>query len=101
MKRKVLFKFPKNKIKANLQQPESYQLPDGQIIKLGYERFKSAELLFHPELIGSEYPGVHQLVLDSIQSSDIDLRKTLYSNVVLSGILFYFLNSFYRWINVI
>jgi centractin len=49
------------------------------------ERHLAPEILFNPELIGSEYPGVHQLVVDSINRADLDLRKNLYSNIVLSG----------------
>ncbi|CAO3698217.1 unnamed protein product [Rhizopus microsporus] len=60
-------------------------LPDGNIIKLGAERFKAPEILFQPELIGEEYPGVHQIIVDCIGRADLDLRKSLYSNVVLSG----------------
>lgn len=43
------------------------------------------ELLFDPEIIGQEYAGVHQVVVDSINRVDMDLRKNLFSNVVLSG----------------
>ena len=32
-----------------------------------------------------EYPGVHQIVVDAISRTDLDLRKSLYSNIVLSG----------------
>ncbi|CAO1630354.1 unnamed protein product [Sympodiomycopsis kandeliae] len=64
---------------------EEFKLPDGQIIKLGAERHLAPEILFNPDLIGSEYPGVHQLVVDSINRADLDLRKSLFSNVVLSG----------------
>jgi centractin len=28
---------------------------------LGTERFLAPEILFNPELIGQEYPGVHQV----------------------------------------
>jgi centractin len=41
--------------------------------------------LFNPELIGQEYAGVHQVVVDSINRVDLDLRKSLFSNIVLSG----------------
>lgn len=41
--------------------------------------------MFQPELIGEEYPGVHQIIVDCIGRADLDLRKSLYSNVVLSG----------------
>ncbi|KAI7834368.1 putative centractin [Kickxella alabastrina] len=33
----------------------------------------------------SDYPGVHQIVADSISRADIDLRRSLYANIVLSG----------------
>ncbi|KAK5080300.1 Centractin [Exophiala xenobiotica] len=62
-----------------------YVLPDGHKIKLGPERFRAPEILFEPELIGSEYPGVHQMVVDAITRTDLDLRKNLYANIVLSG----------------
>ncbi|KAF9929022.1 Actin-2 [Linnemannia zychae] len=64
---------------------EDFMLPDGNIIKLGAERFRAPEIMFNPEIIGQEYPGIHQVVVDSISRSDMDLRKSLYSNIVLSG----------------
>lgn len=54
-------------------------------IQIGAERFRAPEILFDPEIIGLEYPGVHQIVIDSINRTDLDLRKDLYSNIVLSG----------------
>ena len=36
-------------------------------------------------VIGSEEIGVHELLFNSIRKSDLDLRKTLYQNIVLSG----------------
>ncbi len=60
-------------------------LPDSQKIKIGAERFRAPEILFEPELIGLEYPGVHQMVVDAINRTDMDLRKNLFGNVVLSG----------------
>jgi len=62
-----------------------YKLPDGNTIEIGPERFRASEILFHPELIGEEYPGIHETLVNAIQRADIDLRKTLYSNIVLSG----------------
>lgn len=64
---------------------KQYKLPDGHIIKIGAERFRAPEILFEPELIGSEYPGIHQMVVDSINRSDMDLRANLFRNIVLSG----------------
>jgi len=62
-----------------------YQLPDGQVIDLASERHRSSEVLFDPSLIGSEERPVHDVLLTSILQSDMDLRSTLFSNVVLSG----------------
>ena len=55
-------------------------------LKLGPERFRAPEILFNPELIGQEYAGVHQVVVDSINRVDLDLRKSLLFNIVLSGV---------------
>ncbi|CAD7929153.1 unnamed protein product [Amoebophrya sp. A120] len=66
-------------------QPTNYKLPDGQTINLAAERFRAPELLFQPNLIGLEYPGVHEQLFTAISRADLDLRKTLYSQIVLSG----------------
>ncbi len=62
-----------------------YQLPDGELINIGSQRFRCAEALFDPMLIGKELKGFHQLIYCSILNSDIDVRKQLYENIVLSG----------------
>ena len=62
-----------------------YQLPDGQVIDLSTERHRSSEVLFQPSLIGSEERPIHDVLLTSILQSDMELRSTLFSNVVLSG----------------
>jgi actin-related protein len=64
---------------------KTYELPDGQIIQISNERFRCAEILFKPALIGMEQSGIHQLTYDSIMKCDVDIRKDLYANVVLSG----------------
>ncbi|KAJ5068634.1 actin [Anaeramoeba ignava] len=62
-----------------------YELPDGQIIPIGNERFRCTELLFQPSLFGLEYSGVHEMIYNSIMKCDEDIRKDLYGNIVLSG----------------
>jgi len=64
---------------------KSYELPDGQIITIGNERFRVPEAIFTPAAIGMESPGLHETVYKSIISGDIDIRKDLYANIVLSG----------------
>ncbi|KAG8529476.1 Actin-like protein [Bacidia gigantensis] len=72
-------------IKGEGKSTVEYTLPDGQKLKIGPERWRAPEILFDPEIIGSEYPGVHQIVVDSIKRTDMDLRKSLFGNIVLSG----------------
>lgn len=62
-----------------------YEMPDGEEITIGSERFRCAEVLFKPRLIGKEFPGIHEQCYNSIMASDIDIRKDLYANIVLSG----------------
>jgi len=64
---------------------KQYELPDGQIITIGNERFRCPEVLFKPSMIGKEMEGVHKTTYDSIMKCDVDIRKDLYGNIVLSG----------------
>eukprot|EP00850_Spirogloea_muscicola_P021705 SM000258S09121 [mRNA] locus=s258:82312:86663:- [translate_table: standard] len=64
---------------------KSYELPDGQVISIGAERFRCPEVLFNPALIGMEAAGIHETTYNSIMKCDVDIRKDLYGNIVLSG----------------
>jgi len=64
---------------------KNYELPDGQVITIGAERFRCPEVLFQPNFIGKEQGGIHQLTYDSILRCDVDIRRDLYQNTVLSG----------------
>jgi actin-related protein len=64
---------------------KSYELPDGQVITIGNERFRCPEALFQPSFLGMESAGVHETAYNSIMECDVDIRKDLYGNVVLSG----------------
>jgi len=64
---------------------KTYELPDGNIITMGSERFRCPEVLFQPSFIGKEACGIHDTTFKSIMQCDVDIRRDLYSNVVLSG----------------
>ncbi|KAF3664605.1 Actin-7 [Capsicum annuum] len=64
---------------------KNYELPDGQVITIGAERFRCPEVLFQPSMIGMEAAGIHETTYNSIMKCDVDIRKDLYGNIVLSG----------------
>nr|QGN00871.1 ActL2 [Drosophila algonquin] len=64
---------------------QTYHLPDGQVLSVASERFRCPEALFQPSLLGMESGGIHETTYKSILKCDVDIRKDLYSNIVLSG----------------
>ncbi|PHU13465.1 Actin-75 [Capsicum chinense] len=64
---------------------KDFELPDGQVINIGTERFRCPELLFQPSLLGMEETGIHEKAYNSSMRCDDDIRKDLFANIVLSG----------------
>ncbi|XP_063291656.1 actin-related protein T2 [Pelobates fuscus] len=77
--------FNKEMKKSTSEIVTDYELPDGKLIKLGNQRFRAPEILFTPSRIGMDTPGMHEMVINSILQSDIDVRRDLLNNVILSG----------------
>nr|GMD67112.1 actin [Ipomoea batatas] len=72
-----------SKTSSSVEKP--YELPDGQVLTIGSERFRCPEVLFQPSMIGMEAAGIHETTYNSIMKCDVDIRKDLYGNIVLSG----------------
>ncbi|KAL7722231.1 Actin-related protein 2 [Entamoeba marina] len=64
---------------------QQYTLPDGRTIKFGPERYMAPEILFKPSLVGKESLGIHEMLFDSINKADLDIRPELYKHILLSG----------------
>ena len=64
---------------------KSYELPDGNVITIGSERFRCPEVLFQPMMVGKECKGIHETTFDTVMACDIDIRADLFHNMVMSG----------------
>ena len=64
---------------------KTYEMPDGQVITIGSERFRCPEALFKNDVLGKEANGIDETTYNSIMKCDVDVRKELYANTVLSG----------------
>ena len=65
--------------------PVYYELPDGKMITICNEQFCCPEGWFQPSLLELQLPSIHETCYNSIMKCDIDIRKDLYANTVLSG----------------
>merc|ERR1719320_2271786 len=49
---------------------KNYELPDGQVITVGNERFRCPEALFQPSFLGMEAAGIHETTYNSIMKCE-------------------------------
>eukprot|EP01083_Nonionella_stella_P217646 781253_1 len=76
--------------KANCFQNE-YELPDGSVIHVSEESFKTTECLFNFDMLSEcvryspNEKSIHQMVYDSVMKCDDEIRPTLLNNIVISG----------------
>ncbi|KAL2086457.1 hypothetical protein ACEWY4_017516 [Coilia grayii] len=64
---------------------KSYELPDGQVITIGNERFRCPEALFQPSFLGMGLDSIYEATHKSIAKCAVDIRRNLYANILLSG----------------
>ncbi|PWN41398.1 Actin/actin-like protein [Ceraceosorus guamensis] len=84
---------------ASIRPNRPFEFPDGYVDTFGIERFRAPEVMFSPQKLWGDKPGVlpaptagtssllsiPQLVLDAINSTDVDSRPALFGNVVCVG----------------
>ena len=70
---------------SSSSQEKSYELLDGQVITIGVEHFKCAEVLYQPSLIGMEATGIHETTYNSIVKCDVDIKKDLYGKFTVGS----------------
>jgi actin, other eukaryote len=64
---------------------EIYELPDGNTVVVGSERFTCAEVLFNPTIMGKLETGLHESAYKAIMRCDESIRGDIFSNIILAG----------------
>ncbi|KAM1028713.1 hypothetical protein FF1_041269 [Malus domestica] len=79
MKVTVVSRSGREVVKGGLELSDSATVADLQ------DAIHKRKVLFQPSMIGMEAAGIHETTYNSIMKCDVDIRKDLYGNIVLSG----------------
>ncbi|XP_048244496.1 actin-1-like [Haliotis rufescens] len=64
---------------------KDYELPDGNVVTIGNERFRAPECLFKPSILAMESRGIHEMMFKTLKKCDIDVRGDMCASFILSG----------------
>merc|ERR1712178_166395 len=64
---------------------KQFEMPDGTVVTVHNQMIRCPELMFKPSLDGKEMMGLHELAKKTIDDCDLDVRKDLLQNIVMSG----------------
>ena len=75
------------KASSSGEMENNFELPDTQVITVGYERFNCSELLFNPNIIdkNTKNEAIDKIIYKAIMKCDVDIRRELYQNIALAG----------------
>jgi len=76
----------KEQCSKNAEQDKQYTLPDKAVITVpGSVRIGAPELIYQPALNGLSCKSIDALAWASVSASDIDVRRELCKNIIMSG----------------
>jgi actin-related protein len=64
---------------------KQFELPDMSVVTVHNQIVRCPELMFKPSMDGKEMMGLHELAKKTIDDCDLDVRKDLLANIVMSG----------------
>lgn len=67
------------------EDPQNYYLPDDSVVRLASEKYMVPEIMFNPELIGVNQPGIHENCFVSIMKTNTEIRSDMFENIILAG----------------
>ena len=73
------------KLPEGTEDDECVNLPDQTKIRIGDEKKKCTDILFDVNLLGKKYSTMDKMILDTINSIDIEMRIKLFGEILLSG----------------
>ncbi|GFE53844.1 actin-related 4-like [Babesia ovis] len=69
--------------------PQSYRLPDGDVVQLDEKIYEVPRYLFSPESASvaefNNFKGIYGMLTDSMFDTDVDIRRELLSSIVVVG----------------
>lgn len=81
-----VYNFASSKLASSTTKFYELLLPaDARIIALENQLFRCAEIFFQPDFLGMESGGFHETIYSSIMKCDVEIRKELFRNILLSG----------------
>jgi len=73
-------------IKNNNFKNSKYELPDGETIEIGKDRFECCEIMFQPNIIEKEIKkNLIELIEKSVESCPAENKSLLLGNILLGG----------------
>lgn len=69
---------------AGRKEMTEFDLPDGNVVRIGAERFRAAEILFQPEIVSCEFGGVQDCLQTAVEACDLEIRRRLYGSILLA-----------------
>lgn len=64
---------------------KDFELPDGTVMQIGHQRVSILEQMFSQSATTEGFTGIQNTIVESISKTDIDIRRDLFGNVILSG----------------
>jgi len=64
---------------------KTFELPDMSVVTVHNQIIRCPELMFKPSMDGKEMMGLHELAKKTVDDCDLDVRKDLLMNIVMSG----------------
>jgi actin len=63
----------------------TFELPDGNRVKIEEEMIKCSEAIFQPSLVNQLSPGLHHIIYESLLKCEAGVRRELTANIIFCG----------------